>query len=542
MLKNIMLKKMTLVSRLYLLTGVLVAMLGVNGLFANKALDEDIDVVHAIYADRLVAVQKVQNASDHLRIDIIQTVQDVLSNTLSFKVAIDKLDHAVDSVALSWHAYLATNLAPQEIALVEKTEPIKESAKAAVANVRNIFLDEDKEALRAYQNELLNRVEALRSQYIDIVELQLVLAEGEYKQAIISSERSKDINLIILLLSLVIAFVFSIQVSRSIIRQLGGEPEEVKQALEKVADGDLTVDIELSEKDTSSVLYMLKDSLKQHMHMIQTILSSADNLSEASKLVNSTSMTLSQAVSEQAASAEQTSASMEEISASIGQNNAHASLTDEIANKTARSAIEGGEAVAQTVDAMLKIAEKVHIIDEIAYQTNLLALNAAIEAGRAGEHGRGFAVVASEVRKLAVRSQTAAKEIGEMATVSVKQAQLTSQLLEDIVPAIQHTADLVQEIAAASKEQSTGTEEVNSAINQITLTTQQNALAAETLASTSDQLTAQATEMRELMRYFKIKSSDDERKDVDRRYKPKVSELSKVAQSSNKDNFNFESF
>ena len=127
---------------------------------------------------------------------------------------------------------------------------------------------------------------------------------------------------------------------------------------------------------------------------------------------------------------------MEEISASIGQNNDNAKITENIATASAQEANEGGAAVKNTVNAMHKIAEKINIIDDIAYQTNLLALNAAIEAGRAGEHGRGFAVVASEVRKLAVRSQTAAKEISELAGSSVSLAENAGKLLDDIVPAI----------------------------------------------------------------------------------------------------------
>ena len=86
-------------------------------------------------------------------------------------------------------------------------------------------------------------------------------------------------------------------------------------------------------------------------------------------------------------------------------------------------ALEGGDAVKQTVSAMKQIAQKISIIDDIAYQTNLLALNAAIEAARAGEHGKGFAVVAAEVRKLAERSQVAAQEISTVATGSVELAE-----------------------------------------------------------------------------------------------------------------------
>jgi methyl-accepting chemotaxis protein len=158
-----------------------------------------------------------------------------------------------------------------------------------------------------------------------------------------------------------------------------------------------------------------------------------------------------------------------------------------MAQKSANDAASGGEAVSATVEAMQKIAERIGVIDEIAYQTNLLALNAAIEAGRAGEHGRGFAVVASEVRKLAERSQGAAQEIGELATGSVKRAELAGILLEQMVPSIRKTADLVQEIAAASSEQATGVSQINSAIGQVSQTLQQNAAASEELSSTAEE-------------------------------------------------------
>jgi methyl-accepting chemotaxis protein len=195
---------------------------------------------------------------------------------------------------------------------------------------------------------------------------------------------------------------------------------------------------------------------------------------------------------------------MEQMSASIAQNNQNASITDGIAQKSARDAANGGEAVSATVEAMQKIAERISVIDEIAYQTNLLALNAAIEAGRAGEHGRGFAVVASEVRKLAERSQVAAQEIGELATASVKRAELAGGLLEEMVPSIRKTADLVQEIAAASAEQTTGVTQINSAIGQVSQTMQQNAAASEELSSTAEELSVQAIKLQESMTYFKL--------------------------------------
>ena len=163
-----------------------------------------------------------------------------------------------------------------------------------------------------------------------------------------------------------------------------------------------------------------------------------------------------------------------------------------------------GKAVTETVEAMKSIAGKVQIIEEIAYQTNLLALNAAIEAARAGEHGKGFAVVATEVRKLAERSQTAAKEISGLADSSVKVAERAGQQLVELVPSIKKTTDLVQEVSAASREQSSGVTQINKAMGQVDQVTQRNASSAEELSSTAEEMSSQAESLLQLMGFFKV--------------------------------------
>ncbi|MEO8379112.1 MAG: methyl-accepting chemotaxis protein [Acidobacteriota bacterium] len=277
---------------------------------------------------------------------------------------------------------------------------------------------------------------------------------------------------------------------------------------EEIAGGNLIVAVKpRSEKDTlGNALAAMVTKLSE---VIGEVRVAADSLSSAASQVSASSASVAQGTSEQAASVEESTSSLEEMSASITQNAENGRQMAQMANKGARDAEESGTAVKESVGAMKSIAEKISIIQEIAYQTNLLALNAAIEAARAGEHGRGFAVVATEVRKLAERSQTAAKEISGLAGSSVAVAERTGALITELVPAIRKTADLVQEVAAASAEQSGGVGQMNRAMSQIDQVTQRNASAAEELSSTAEQLASQAESFQQLMSFFRVKGWTD---------------------------------
>lgn len=338
----------------------------------------------------------------------------------------------------------------------------------------------------------------------DLVKYQGVIMENSGKEVTETYQSANNLMMLLGAFALAIGIFAAFLVTRSIILQLGGEPSYTADVVSRIANGDLNVSVETKETDQSSLLFAIKNMVTQLSHIVGDVRSAADNLSSASEEVSATAQSLSQGASEQAASVEQTSASVEQMSASINQNTENASVTDGMATKAASEAEEGGKAVSETVAAMQSIADKIGIIDDIAYQTNLLALNATIEAARAGEHGKGFAVVAAEVRKLAERSQIAAQEIGEVAKGSVNLAEQAGKLLDEMVPSIKKTSDLVQEISAASEEQASGASQINIAMEQLNQITQQGAASSEELAATAEEMGSQAEQLQELMNFFKL--------------------------------------
>ena len=316
-----------------------------------------------------------------------------------------------------------------------------------------------------------------------------------------AAEQARGIMLAILIVAVLAGIGVGFYITASITAPIG----EVVRLVERMAGGDMReLPVVDRTDETGRLQAAMRTMMERFAQMIGEVRTGAEALTAASTQVSSTAQSLSQGTGEQAASVEETSSSLEEMGASITQNAENSKQTEQMAAQGARNAEDGGKAVQETVMAMRAIAERISIIEEIAYQTNLLALNAAIEAARAGDQGRGFAVVAAEVRRLAERAQKAAGEIGSLASSSVQVAERSGKLIVDLVPTIRKTADLVQEVSAASQEQSAGVAQVARAMGVVDEVTQRNASAAEELSSTAEELSSQAEALMQLMAFFQV--------------------------------------
>lgn len=501
-------KNITVAQRLYGM--IFIAILGLSGLSAMGQYQMEKVYASASYGNvnTVPSLQVLGAALDNFQTIRLTAYRHILNTDDAKMVELDELIRQKSSAlddALSDYVNLLSN--DEDKRLLKADRDFVNEYLAVLDQVLMLSRQNKNEEAR----DILQRSESIAAKAEKSFQEHFALNESLGNEgaavAVATSTSARNFSLLLSFIVVVFIGLIGVWIIRNLSRQLGGEPNYAAEIANRIANGDLTVQVNTKPGDSTSMLAAIAMMRTRLSEIISEVRGAAEGLSSASVEVSATAQNVSQTTSEQAASVEQTTAAVEQMTASVNQNADNAKVTENMASQAAVQAKEGGGAVKQTVGAMKQIADRITIIDDIAYQTNLLALNAAIEAARAGDHGKGFAVVAAEVRKLAERSQRAAQEISEVAVSSVDMAERAGKLLDDIVPAITKTSDLVQEITAASNEQSCGLSQVSNAMVQMNQITQQNASSSEELAATAEEMSGQAEQLQQLMDFFKLNST-----------------------------------
>ena len=408
---------------------------------------------------------------------------------------------------------------PKGKELLAKVKDLRSKYVAGQETVLSLIAtDKIDEAKAALNKDLRPLLAAYMAGLTELSAFQTEVMQNTAKTAEEADEQAHTMMLGLGLLAILGAIALGYAITRSLLKELGGEPSAAADLALAVSQGDFTRTVVLQAGDTTSLMANLGTMQGNLAQIVSTVRVGSEGVATASAEIAQGNNDLSSRTEQQASALEQTAASMEELGSTVKQNADSARQANQLAQSASTVAIQGGEVVGQVVETMKginassrKISDIISVIDGIAFQTNILALNAAVEAARAGEQGRGFAVVASEVRSLAKRSADAAKEIKALIAASVERVeQGTAQVdqagstMEEIVAAIGRVSAIVGEISSASAQQSSGVSQVSQAVTQMDQTTQQNAALVEQSAAAAESLKLQARQLVQAVAVFRL--------------------------------------
>ena len=512
-------KDMTVAKRLTLGFGLLIAMLLVISVISAWRLTQWGVALDLIGADRIPKIEKISDLSILIKQNAV-IARNFILLTDEAAMAKDKLEFDKNRAqANEIFAYLDKKIAnPKALEILKEVKAKRDAYRPYIDKVVQLGLANKNEegtkelfADYAVEKDYLAAVEKLRD-----VQTELVHESVEDSDQMVSSTRTLVITLPTI--AIIVAMLLAVVITRGLLKLLGGEPQVASELAQAVAQGDLTMTVDVRAGDSTSLMAHLKEMQASLIRVVGTVRSGSESVANASSEIASGNQDLSGRTEQQASALEQTAASMEEFSATVKQNAEHASQANQLASSASTVATQGGEVVAKVVDTMKgisdssrRIADIIGVIDGIAFQTNILALNAAVEAARAGEQGRGFAVVASEVRSLASRSAEAAREIKTLINASVERVEHGTHLVDqagntmsEVVGSIRRVTDIVGEISTASREQSQGVGQIGEAVQNMDQVTQQNAALVEEMAAAASSLRSQAAELVQSVAMFKL--------------------------------------
>lgn len=548
----------------FIIVAMIAGIVGIAGVYFTKTINK---ADTQLYNDNTLGINNVANADVYYQRIRFNAVK-VLLDTSTTDEGLEKIDNYKQEVEDYLNQYEETVFTSEDREIFDELKQnwstYKQCLEEIEDDLKNSKIDE---ATALIYGDAQDAADNLQASFDKLFKYNTDAAETKSKSNDQLADNALYIMIIIIIVGVLVAIMLGIIISRIISvpvnkmkdaanqlalgdvdvnievhskDEIGNLAESLKamvantrsqaKAAEKIAEGDLTIDVAVrSDKDLlGRKMYEL---VEKNNEVLSNIANASDQVAAGSKQVSDSSIALSQGATEQASSIEELTASLEEISSQTKLNAQNASQANELAEVAKSTAIEGNAQMKEMQNAMdeinvssTNISKIIKVIDEIAFQTNILALNAAVEAARAGQHGKGFAVVAEEVRNLAARSANAAKETTDMIEGSItkveagtKIANDTAEALNKIVEDVAKAATLVADIATASNEQATGIAQINQGIMQVSQVVQTNSATAEESAAASEELSSQAELLKESVGKYKLK--------IDSRHSNKFDEL-----------------
>jgi methyl-accepting chemotaxis protein-1 (serine sensor receptor) len=512
---------MKISSRLLFLVGTMACLLVLNGLLGLYGIERSNASLKAVYEDRTVPAVDL-GAIDALvtssRMHVAQALANPLPDVIAFSTQSIEANQA--EVAKRWKGYIANSLTLEEKELANKFAADLQTfeQKGLKLAVEALRANDITEAQSAMVEKMTPMAIPVKSGVDALKQYQVKGAKSEFDEASSRYSGIRGTAVVSILAGLAFAGVFGLAMTRTITRQLGGEPFEANRVAQWVGEGDLTHPITLKDHDDASLMARLKQMQEKLSAVVSNVRQSSHAVASASAEIAHGNQDLSRRTEQQVSALEETASSMEELGTAIQVNAQRALRANQLAMNASTVALEGGQVVGEVVQTMREINESsrrivdiIGVIDGIAFQTNILALNAAVEAARAGEQGRGFAVVASEVRSLAGRAAAAAKEIKTLIGSSVERVEKGTSLVDqagttmsEVVGSIRQVTDIIGEISAASAEQSEGVSQVGRALALMDQATQQNASLVDEISGAASSLRQQSEDLVAAVAVFRL--------------------------------------
>jgi methyl-accepting chemotaxis protein len=487
--------------------------------------------------DRLDHVVGVSNVVSRLVVDMRNNVSDRVNSLRILTLLTDAGDmepemnrfkaqtKLYDEAKVKLQAQFAREATAEEKALMAAIVESETAAMPAIAKASELWLNNEAEAATKV---MIREIRPVQKKWMASLE-QLAALEDKANATIQANAASgfndaRTFMIILGVLAVAVGVVAAWMITRSLLKQLGGEPDYTASIAGSIAKGDLSIVIDTDGIARTSLVAEMKEMRDSLVGIVGQVRLGTETIGTASREIAVGVVDLSSRTELQAGSLEKTASAMETLTSTVKQNADNAREANRLAATASDVALKGGAVVSQVVDTMSsinesakKIVDIIGVIDGIAFQTNILALNAAVEAARAGEQGRGFAVVASEVRNLAQRSAGAAKEIKTLIDDSAEKTERGTRLvgqagvtMDEVVASVKRVTDIMGEIANASQEQSAGIEQVNMSIIEMDSMTQQNAALVEQAAAAAQSLQDQASELTNVVSIFKLHESDEQ--------------------------------